>query len=480
MEILNWASISLGIFLSLTTAGHALLNQRIPSSALGWVAVCLIFPFAGPVLYFLFGINRVKTRAMKLGDKRQAAKIGLSDTGGDATRLATVSCAGLNLPRSYVQVARISDTVSNFPMVAGNRIEPLHNGEAAYPAMLNAIDNASRSVYLTSYIFDTSGTGKKFIDALGRATDRGVDVRVIIDGFGELYSFTRASKLLKKKGVQVTRFLPPRLLLPPIHINLRNHRKILTVDGHTGFTGGMNIGDRHLAENIRNPSRSIDMHFRLSGPVVMQLEQTFIEDWAFCTGEQIDPTRSLPVKSGTAVCRVISDGPDEDMNNLSTILIGAISSARERILIMTPYFLPSPEMISALQTAALRGVRVNVVLPFKNNLPYIKWAGTNMLPDLLFRGVHIFYQPPPFVHTKLFVMDEQYAQIGSANLDPRSLRLNFELTVEIYDRNVATQLAAHIEEQLRKSTPVTLESVRNRPFIIKMRDAVVWLFSSYL
>jgi len=242
----------------------------------------------------------------------------------------------------------------------------------------------------------------------------------------------------------------------------------------------MNIGDRHLVENTSNRNRSIDIHFRLRGPVVAQLEQTFLEDWAFCIDQKVEPIRSLPIKSGSAVCRVISSGPNEDMDHLSTILIGAISSARERVLIMTPYFLPSPEMTSALQTAALRGIQVHVVLPFKNNLPYIKWAGTNMFAPLLNRGVKIFYQPPPFVHTKLFVIDDQYAQIGTANLDPRSLRLNFELAVEIYDRQVADILSTHIEHQIRQSKQVTLESVLHRPFIIKVRDALMWLFSSYL
>jgi len=479
MEFLNWASISFSIFLSLTTSGHALLNQRTPSAALGWVAVCLMFPFLGPILYFLFGINRVKTRARKLGDKRQSSPAFLGGYENAAT-IASVPSHGLELPRSYVQVARISDTVCEFPLVAGNRIDPFHNGEAAYPAMLQSIDSATKTLYLTSYIFDTTKTGKLFIDALGRAVRRGVDTRVIIDGVGELYSLTRAGKKLEKQGVKVTRFLPPRLFLPPIHINLRNHRKIIVADGQTAYTGGMNIGDRHLAENLKNPFRAIDMHFRLRGPIVMQLEKTFLEDWAFCTGEQTDPTPSLPVKAGTAVCRSIPDGPDDDMNNLSTILIGAISSARERILIMTPYFLPSLEMISALQTAALRGIDVNIVLPSKNNLPYIKWASTNLLPDLLYRGVKIFYQPPPFVHTKLFVMDEQYSQIGTANLDPRSLRLNFELTVEIYDRHFAKLLSTHILEKIDQSKRVTLESINNRHFLIKLRDALMWLFASYL
>lgn len=479
MEILNWATISLSIFLSLTTSGHALLNQRTPSAALGWVAVCLVFPFAGPFFYFLFGINRVETRARKLETRRPPAPDHPQNY-KNAITMAAVSSGGLALPRSYVQVARISDTVSYFPLVAGNSIEALHNGEAAYPAMLAAIDAATKTLFLTSYIFDTSPTGERFIDALGRAVERGVDTRVIIDGFGELYSLTRASKRLEKIGVKVARFLPPRLLLPPIHINLRNHRKILVADGRIGFTGGMNIGDRHLVGNEKNRLCTIDMHFRLKGPVVAQLEQTFLEDWAFCTGEQMLPTPTLPVKSGTALCRAIPDGPNEDMNNLSTILIGAISSAQERILIMTPYFLPSLEMTSALQTAALRGIDVNVVLPEKNNLPFVKWAGTNMLEHLLSRGVKIFYQPPPFVHTKLFVMDEQYAQIGSANLDPRSLRLNFELSVEIYDRQFTKTITDHIERTMRQSHQVSLDETRTRPFFIKLRDALVWLFSGYL
>jgi cardiolipin synthase len=212
----------------------------------------------------------------------------------------------------------------------------------------------------------------------------------------------------------------------------------------------------------------------------MQLEQVFLEDWTFCTGEQTEPTPSLPVQSGNVLCRAITDGPNEDINKLSTILIGAISSARERILIMTPYFLPSAEMISALKTAAIRGIDVQIVLPQKNNLPFVQWASNNMLSDLIFWGVRIYFQPPPFVHSKLFLIDDHYTQIGSANLDPRSLRLNFELNVEIYDREATTILATHMADTIRRSTKITLETIEKRPLIIKIRDALIWLFSPYL
>jgi cardiolipin synthase A/B len=480
MHLLNWASISLSIALSITTAGHALLNQRTPSSALGWVAVCLMFPFMGPVFYFLFGINRVETRAKKLEDKRPPPRVNLQDY-ENASNIVSVSPSDLDLPRPLLQVARISDVVTNLPLVSGNRVDILHNGEEAYPAMLDTIDKAQKSVYLTTYIFDTSRTGKRFITSLSKAVGRGVDVRVIIDGFGELYSLTRAGTKLINQGVKIARFLPPRLIPPSVHINLRNHRKILIADGQAGYAGGMNIGDRHLAKSRKKRSpRMVDVHFRFTGPVVMQLEQTFLEDWAFCTGEQTEPTPSLPVQKGSAFCRVIIDGPNEDINKLSTILIGAISSAHERILIMTPYFLPSLEMISALKTAVLRGIDVTIVLPSKNNLPFVKWASNKMLRELIYWGVNVFYQPPPFVHTKLFVMDDHYAQIGSANIDPRSLRLNFELTVEIFDREVAKKLSRHIDEKIKASAQITLESIENRSFIVKIRDALTWLFSPYL
>ena len=478
MYILNWASISLSILLSIATAGHALLHQRSPSSALGWVAVCLVFPFMGPCLYFLFGINRVETRAKKLEDMRPASLIDLQDY-EKAANIVSVAPSALKFPVRFSEIAKISERVTGFPLLAGNRIKILHNGESAYPDMINTIESAQKTIYLTTYIFDTTRTGKRFIGALAAAVQRGVDVRVIIDGFGELYSMTRAGTKLKKAGVRVARFLPPMLIPPSVHINLRNHRKILIADGHTGYTGGMNIGDRQLAATNKK-SRIVDIHFRLTGPIVMQLEQVFLEDWTFCTGEQSEPTPSLPVQSGNVLCRAITDGPNEDINKLSTILIGAISSARERILIMTPYFLPSAEMISALKTAALRGIDVRIVLPLKNNLPFVQWASNNMLSELIYWGVKIYYQPPPFVHSKLFLCDDHYAQIGSANLDPRSLRLNFEFNVEFYDREVTETLSAHVEDTISKSTKITLESIENRPLIIKVRDALIWLFSPYL
>ena len=457
---------------AILSAVHALLNKSDPRAALGWIAVCLMFPLAGPLIYFLFGINRIRTRARKL-DSRLSEAIDRA-LGDDEEPSVTVAA-------EFTELARISDAVTHQPLVAGNRVELLRCGEEAYPVMLRAIESARRTVLLSTYIFDTDEEGRRFHYALRDAVERGVEVRVLIDGVGSFYSWPRAAGLLRRLRVPVARFLPPRLMPPAFHINLRNHRKILTVDGSVGFTGGMNLGGRHMVTRAARPS--VDMHFRLTGPVVLQLEELFCADWWFVTGESLTiepPPPATAEPESVALCRTVADGPNEDLNKLITILVGAVSSARRRIEIMSPYFLPPRELSSALQAAALRGVVVRVLLPGRNNLPYVHWATRNMLADLLEHGVEVYYQPPPFVHTKLFLVDGHYAQIGSANLDPRSLRLNFEVAVEVYDTPFARMLERHFEEARSRSRRVDLDEIQNRSLPVRMRDAAAWLFSPYL
>jgi cardiolipin synthase len=345
MDVLNWVALTLIISVAIATASHALLYKRDPRSALGWMAVCLVYPLLGPALYVLFGVNRVRTRAKKLEHRWQFFVYAGYERHKDEDAAVLSS---LDVPEEVKPIARISGAITRRPLVGGNRIELLHNGEQVYPAMLEAIEHAECTLFLSTYIFETNETGHRFIDALARAAGRGVDVRVMIDGVGQWYSIPRAGTLLKRRGVRVARFLPPRLIPPELHINLRNHRKITVADGTIGFIGGMNIGDRHLAERIENPSRVVDAHFRVTGPVVTQIEHVFLEDWGFSTGEHAEPSQSSVDENNSMICRVIVDGPNEDLDKLSTIMVGAVSAARRRISIMTPYFLPSRELIAAL------------------------------------------------------------------------------------------------------------------------------------
>ena len=477
IKVLNTIFVTAVFLVALVSAGHALLTKRDPKGAWGWIAVSLAFPFFGPLLYFFFGINRVETRARKI---RRQHVFRFSRNRGPSDAAAFVWSFDAVAPE-YRELAHISDTVTRRPIVGGNRIEVLHNGEQAYPVMLKAIDESCRTLFLSTYIFETNRTGRAFVEALGRAVQRGVDVKVIVDGIGELHSLPRVVPILRTNGVKAIRFLPPQLFPPELNINLRNHRKILVADSRIAFTGGMNIGDRHLAGNSDNPNRVTDVHFSFRGSVVAQIETIFLEDWRFVTGERNHlPGSIIPSEDGASLCRAVIEGPNEDIDKLSMILLSAVSSARHRVSIMTPYFIPSRGLLAALQAAALRGVRVEIILPGRNNLPYVHWATRNLLWELLAWDVQIYYQPPPFAHTKLFLIDGSYAHVGSANIDPRSLRLNFELNVEVYDPVFVQGLAAHFECVRERSRPVSLDEVDARPLAERLRDGLAWLVSPYL
>ena len=452
------------IYVSCATlaAAHALLTKPDPRSAFGWIAVCWLFPLAGSVLYGLFGINRVRARAKQL---RSSAK--------------TLTTTPMSWTHAEVttQLTRIGDAVTQWPRVSGNGVEALDNGENAFPRMLAAIAAAEHTIWLATYIFETDTVGRQFIDALAAATDRGVQVRVLVDGIGEWYSWPPAVSRLRRAGVRAARFLPPRLLPPRLSLNLRNHRKLLLIDAHTCFVGGMNLGGREVGKP--NHRRMADLHFQVRGPVVAQFSQAFAIDWLFACGESLSMSPP-PSPAGECVCRVITDGPDEDIDKLLVVIVAAISVARHQVLIMTPYFIPPPELSTALEAAALRGVEVCLVLPQRSNLPFVDWASRRWLPPLLERGVRIYLQPPPFSHSKLLIVDGEYAQIGSANLDPRSLRLNFEIALEIYDATVCGQLETYIASARQKSLPYTMDRANRSHWLSRTRNSLCWLLSAYL
>lgn len=457
---------------------HAMLNKRDPRAAIGWIAVCILFPFAGPILYYFFGINRVRIKARTLRPGRGAPAMRESERPAFPP---AADLPGKEPPEGFRSFFLVSEKVTRRPVVGGNDLKMFEGGEEAYPFMLEAIAGAKHSICLSTYIFRRDGTGIKFIDELERAHHRGVDVRVLLDGIGEIYSLYRVSAALKRKKVPVSRFLPPGILPPSFSINLRNHRKILTVDSEKGFAGGMNIGDHHILSGD-SPRRVRDVHFMITGSAVRHLEHAFQEDWNFAVGDDPPPVPESPGGDpwDPVSCRTVVDGPDENLYKLADIMMGAISAAHESVTLMTPYFLPPREMISALNSAALRGAEVTVILPGKNNLPFVHWATRDLLWELLQKGVRVFYQPPPFAHSKLFVADNRYSLIGSANIDPRSLRLNFEIGVEIFDPGFSSRLGRYCEEVKNRSREVTLEEMDGRPLPARMRDAFFWLFSPYL
>ncbi len=414
----------------------------------------------------LFGINRIERRARREFGPAPARH---ADAGEPIPEVP-------GLRQEVQELVRLGRIMTGRPLVPGNTVTPLHNGEQAYPDMLAGIARARRTVWLESYIFDRGEVAAEFAEALGAAQKRGVQVRVLLDGVGTLTGSGIA--LLEQQGVKVARFLPLRAWPPMLHINLRSHHKLMTVDGEVAWTGGMNVADEHFVK--RGPDAIGDLHFRIEGPVVPQLEAVFCDNWRFAAQESLSPSAFTPVDRGETHCRAITDGPNDAVDRLQLVLLAAIANAHRRVCIMTPYFIPTPELSGALQSAALRGVEIDIVLPRRSDQWWVDCATRRWLTQLVGRMVKVWYRPAPFAHTKLFLMDDYYALVGSANLDPRSLRLNFELVVELYDADVVRGLRQHFDEVREASREITGLWLRRRPPHHKLRDAILWLFSPYL
>lgn len=473
------ALVSAVVYLAAATAVscHAVLTKDDPRAAVGWVGLAWLAPFIGSALYAVFGINRVLRRGARLSRYRHTWEISTPSLTFDPDSMPVPEAGRVAMKALTV----LGQSVTRRPLMRGNAIAPLLDGDKAYPAMVEAIDSATQSIALCSYIFKPDAAGSRFVDALAAACGRGVEVRVLIDGIGAGYLWSPILRRLEAAGVPAARFLHSFVPWRMPYLNMRTHRKILVVDGRVGFTGGMNISRANLHKT--GPRRPIrDVHFKVEGPVVTQLMAAFAEDWHFTTGEELsDPSWFPdPVEAGETAARGIPSGPDEDLEKLMWVMAGAIERARERVRIVTPYFLPEQRLIAAMALAALRGVAVDIVLPARSNHFFMDWAAFAQHGQILKPGCRIHLSPRPFDHSKLMTVDGSWALIGSANWDARSLRLNFEHNVECYDPALARQLDALIDEKVAAASPLTLEAVQGRSLARRLRDGFTWLLLPYL
>ncbi|HEY3076952.1 MAG TPA: cardiolipin synthase [Burkholderiales bacterium] len=453
---------------ALTASGHAVIHKRDSRSAAIWVLVIWILPALGPVAYAMLGVNRVERRAARMRRgmvrHRTDAQFPPSEPGTHFTPLA-----------------RLVGQVVERPLLPGNAIDPLVDGTNAFSGMLQAINGAQTSVAMSSYIFDGDGVGAEFVSALAGAVQRGVEVRVLIDDVDARFSSSTAVKPLRKRGVNVAVFNPP-LVPARLHaLNLRNHRKILVVDGAAGFTGGLNVDCRYWKPEA--PDQAFrDLHFRLRGPVVAQLMEIFADDWQFTTDEALRGPKWFPplAQEGTVAARAIEAGPDESIERVRWAILGGLNAAQRSIKILTPYFIPDQTLISALDAAALRGVEVDIVIPETSDLPHVHWAMFGQLWQVLDHGCRVWSRPGAFDHSKLLVVDGAWTLLGSANWDARSLRLNFEMNVECYSVELGAHLDGLIQARIGASRALTLAGIEARSLPVKLRDGLARLFAPYL
>lgn len=459
------------IIAGLLALAHLLLRHRDYRSAAFWTALVVFSPLVGPVLYLFLGINILRRRGKHY-------RSGAYEPWRDPVPDYPLPFPSESLEsREHQQFAKTLDRLSRFSFTVGNHVLPLHGGDEAMPRMLEAIRHARHSITMASYIFEAIGIGADFVTELGRAVARGVQVRVMVDDAGTRYSWPPVIDALQKAGVNARRFMPNRMILRLVTMNLRNHRKIMVVDGSLAYTGGMNIREGNMLS--RKPAHPVhDLHFEVQGPIAAQIQRVFAEDWAFCTGESLEGPLWFPevAVSGSTSAIGIVDGPDEDMEVMPAAFFAALNAAREEVQIMTPYFLPNPVLMAALRLCAIRGVKVTILTPSQNNIPFVAWAARTLYPELLSVGCRIFESPPPFDHAKFFLIDGVWSFLGSTNWDPRSLRLNFEFNLACHDAELGRRLRVEMASKLAVSREISVEMLEEAPLLQRARNGFARLF----
>ena len=406
-----WPHIAAGFdFLAAVLASiHALLHKRDPRAATLWLGLVWFLPLLGPILYLALGVNRIRRRALTLAVHKTFSRPVPENLGEPQHEGAE-------------HLKMLARTVNRFvaqPLTAGNKIEPLVNGDAAFPAMLAAIESAKKSVTLCTYIFDNDASGRQFVAALARAVARGVAVRVLVDAAGTRYSWPPITYRSAAQQNSV-RQIPARVAL---HALARRHHQSPQPPQIADRGWNHRLHRRHQPPPRQHPRRQPenlvqDLQFKISGPVVAQLQEAFANDWAFTTGEALDGEIWFPElkSSGSVIARVVTDGPDGDFEKWRWTLLAALAEAQSSIQILTPYFLPDVALIAALNLAALRGVRVDIILPAKNNLPFVHWASRAMWWQVLERGCRVWLTPPPFDHSKLMIVDGHWVSLRLGQL----------------------------------------------------------------
>ena len=477
-----WANVAVGLLLFL---GHLLTflllpsvlmkKKRQPVSTVAWVLVIALVPYLGGLFYLIFGINRVERRT---ASKRRAAEI----IAGHLTELGQyhVMVDEITDERSR-QMARLACKLSVTRPTLGNSIEIIPKTTQTLAEITDAVNAAEHSVHLEYYIWQPDETGTALRDVLIKKARQGLKIRFLYDAVGSSRLTRHFLQPMRDAGITVASFLPGPTLRERWSINLRSHRKIVVVDGNIGFTGGMNIGDEYLG---KNPQFGYwrDTHLMLRGPTVLQLQQVFVEDWFFATGEKLLLTELFPEcrDSGDQIAQVVAGGPDNDQETLHALFFGAINEAEQRVTLATSYFVPTLPLVAALETAARRGVRVRLLLSGSSAHYTTILAARSYYDTLLACGVEIYEYTGGLLHSKTLTIDGRWSFVGTPNFDARSLLLNFEVGVILYEKRAAESLEEQFEHDLECAQRITLQSWTDRPWRTVLAENFCRMFSPIL
>ncbi len=478
----NWAYLLLAIYFAIAVYNCVLivLNKLDPVKTMSWVIVMLLLPYVGVFLYYFFGQNFRKNKIFSRKGLRDVKFIDLLSR-QQILQIKSGNWGDLPYEEKYKNLITLLIKNSKAILTSSNEVTLFFNGVSTFEAMKKAISEAKNSIHLESYIIENDKIGNEFKDLLLQKAAEGVEVRVIYDDVGSWSLSHSYIQSLKKGGAEIYPFSKVTFPWLTSRVNYRNHRKILVVDGKIGFTGGINIADRYANGGYFGNWR--DTHMCITGEAVHSLQAIFLLDWFFVSKKQLGQrSRYYPKNevSNTCFVQIAACGPDSDWASIMQTYFAAIAGAKRRIYITTPYFTPNESILSAIKVASLSGVDVRLIIPAKSDTKITYWGTLSYMSELLDAGVKVYLFSKGFNHSKVMVVDGEFAAVGSANMDNRSFEHNFEISALIYDPKIAKELENQFMSDIKNSRLVRARWWNKRSNAEKVRESFARLMSPLL
>nr|WP_114569853.1 cardiolipin synthase [Exiguobacterium flavidum] len=475
--MVGWLSIAI-ILVVLSVFVIILLENRDPQRTLVWALVMMALPIVGIFVYFIFGQNYRRKKMFSLKamlDEESYLKY--------RTQFDHSSEEKVFPDNRFDKVLRLTESISRLPISYNTHTRVLTNGDEKFPILLESIRQATRHIHLEYYIVRDDALSRELQQLLIRKASEGVEVRFLYDAVGCFSTARSFFDEMREAGIEVTAFFPVFLPFISNKSNYRNHRKIVIIDGTVAFTGGINVGDEYVGKNMVFGFWR-DTHLLVRGEAVSELQLIFLQDWYYMTGERLfTPYYMEPlevVEEATGGVQIIASGPDEAQETMKSLYFGLITAARSSVYIASPYLIPDEDLMTALKTSAMSGIDVRILLPSFPDHKIVFYASRSYFEDLLRAGVKIYEYEKGFLHSKIIVVDDEIATIGTANMDLRSFHLNFEVNAFLYGTNSVQELTRDFYEDFNFSRQVHLSHFTGRGFVRRLTESTARLFSPLL
>jgi len=472
-----WFTSIIGILYSLTVFGVisvVVLENRNPVKSLAWLTVLFLLPGLGIVLYFIFGRNLRNTRMISRHNKRRLRR---------RETFRRIKLDNLGLSEDCLQYLKLCRALSGAVVYPANEVCVYTNGHDKFKALLDDISKATKYINIQYYIFADDELGNRVKDALIERAKAGVAVRVIYDHVGSYSTKNRFFNEMRQAGIEAYPFYKVAFPFFGSRINWRNHRKLCIIDGSVGYIGGMNVASRYIDGGRRFDSWR-DTHLRIKGPAVAGLQYSFAVDWNFMGRPLLDDEIAYDCgeehDSEGHVMQVLSSGPTSQWANQAFMFLKVIGNARKRIFLQTPYFLPTNGLLSALQSAALSGVDVRVMMPRRGDSRMLMYASNSYITECLQAGIKIYLYEAGMMHAKTLLVDDDFSSVGSTNFDFRSFEHNFEANVNIYSRSFASRMHEIYQNDMRECTRIKPAAWRRRRLRFRLAESIMRLLSPIL